>query len=180
MLLVERRAKHFGSVVATDDVALSVEPGGLHAVIGLDGAAKTTPIARHCGQLLARESAREALARVVLAARAEWSVSRLSHGERCQLECPMALAGRPRLLLLDESIAGLGQEESVHIVEMLRGLKGEVSILLVEHNMEAVFALADRVTVPVSGRAIASGRPVEIRASESVRHTYLGEEAANG
>jgi branched-chain amino acid transport system ATP-binding protein len=95
----------------------------------------------------------------------------------------MALAGSPRLLLLDEPMAGLGPEESARMVAMLRALKSEVTILLVEHDMEAVFALADRITVLVYGRVIASGAPAEIRANDQVREAYLGEteeEAAHG
>ncbi len=93
----------------------------------------------------------------------------------------MALAGNPRMLLLDEPMAGLGPEESARMVGMLRELKKELTILLVEHDMEAVFALADRITVLVYGRVIASGAPDEIRANSQVRDAYLGEaEAAHG
>jgi branched-chain amino acid transport system ATP-binding protein len=93
----------------------------------------------------------------------------------------MALAGTPRMLLLDEPMAGLGPEESARMVAMLRDLKKELSILLVEHDMEAVFALADRITVLVYGRVIASGEPADIRANPAVRDAYLGEqEAAHG
>jgi branched-chain amino acid transport system ATP-binding protein len=99
----------------------------------------------------------------------------LSHGERRLLELAMALAGAPRLLLLDEPMAGLGPEESARMVGMLRGLKRTYTILLVEHDMEAVFALADRITVLVYGRAIASGAPHEIRANPAVMEAYLGE-----
>ena len=93
----------------------------------------------------------------------------------------MALAGNPRMLLLDEPMAGLGPEESARMVTMLRELKKELAILLVEHDMEAVFALADRITVLVYGRVIASGEPSAIRANAAVREAYLGEqEAAHG
>jgi branched-chain amino acid transport system ATP-binding protein len=102
----------------------------------------------------------------------------LSHGEHRQLELAMALAGSPRMLLLDEPMAGLGPEESARMVAMLRELKGELTILLVEHDMEAVFALADRITVLVYGRAIASGAPADIRANVAVREAYLGEQEA--
>jgi branched-chain amino acid transport system ATP-binding protein len=122
-----------------------------------------------------REPARAALARAGLSARADQPASALSHGEHRQLELAMALAGSPRMLLLDEPMAGLGPEESARMVAMLRGLKGEVTILLVEHDMEAVFALADRITVLVYGRAIASGAPDDIRANAAVRDAYLGE-----
>jgi branched-chain amino acid transport system ATP-binding protein len=123
-----------------------------------------------------REPARAALARVGLAERADFPASELSHGEHRLLELAMALAGRPRMLLLDEPMAGLGPDESARMVDMLRALKKEYTILLVEHDMEAVFALADRITVLVYGRAIASGRPDDIRNNAQVREAYLGEE----
>jgi branched-chain amino acid transport system ATP-binding protein len=122
------------------------------------------------------EPARAALARVGLAGRAETRVGRLSHGEQRQLEIAMALATKPRLLLLDEPMAGMGQDESARMVEMLRTLKGGVTILLIEHDMETVFALADRITVLVYGRIIASGDPAAIRADAAVREAYLGEQ----
>jgi len=130
-----------------------------------------------------REPAQAALERVGLGARADVPASALSHGEHRQLELAMALVGRPRLLLLDEPMAGLGPEESARMVAMLRALKSEVTILLVEHDMEAVFALADRITVLDYGRVIASGAPADIRANVQVREAYLGEaeaEAAHG
>jgi branched-chain amino acid transport system ATP-binding protein len=125
-----------------------------------------------------RQPARAALARVGLTARADQPASALSHGEHRQLELAMALAGNPRLLLLDEPMAGLGPEESARMVDMLRALKRELTILLVEHDMEAVFALADRITVLVYGRVIASGAPADIRANAAVRDAYLGEAEA--
>jgi branched-chain amino acid transport system ATP-binding protein len=128
-----------------------------------------------------REPARAALARVGLSERAHLPASALSHGEHRQLELAMALASSPRMLLLDEPMAGLGPEESARMVAMLRALKRELTILLVEHDMEAVFALADRITVLVYGRVIASGVPADIRANAAVRDAYLGEaEAAHG
>ena len=128
-----------------------------------------------------RDPARAALARVGLSARADQPASALSHGEHRQLELAMALAGNPRMLLLDEPMAGLGPEESARMVEMLRALKRELTILLVEHDMEAVFALADRITVLVYGQVIATGAPADIRANADVRDAYLGEvEAAHG
>jgi branched-chain amino acid transport system ATP-binding protein len=122
-----------------------------------------------------RQPARAALARVGLAQRADFPASVLSHGEHRLLELAMALAGQPRMLLLDEPMAGLGPEESARMIELLRALKRDLTILLVEHDMEAVFALADRITVLVYGRAIASGTPEAIRANEEVRRAYLGE-----
>jgi len=122
-----------------------------------------------------REPALAALARVGLADRADRVTSALSHGEHRLIELAMALAGRPRMLLLDEPMAGLGPEESARMVEMLRALKKELTILLIEHDMEAVFALADRITVLVYGRVIATGAPAEIRNNAAVREAYLGE-----
>ena len=92
----------------------------------------------------------------------------------------MALATGPSLLLLDEPTAGMGAEESARMIELLGGLKGGQTILLVEHDMDAVFALADRITVLVYGRAIATGEPEEIRANAKVREAYLGEQEEAG
>jgi branched-chain amino acid transport system ATP-binding protein len=122
------------------------------------------------------EPARAVLRQVGLAERADWPVTALSHGERRLLELALALAGRPSLLLLDEPMAGLGRQEAREVVEFLRGLKGGHAILLVEHDMDAVFALADRISVLASGRLIATGRPDEIRANREVRAAYLGED----
>ena len=118
------------------------------------------------------------LAEVGLAARADTPAANLSHGEQRQLEIAMALAGDPRLLLLDEPMAGMGAEESQRLIGFLRGFKGQRAMLLIEHDMDAVFQLADRITVLVYGRAIASGTPDEIRANPEVRQAYLGEETA--
>jgi branched-chain amino acid transport system ATP-binding protein len=123
-----------------------------------------------------RTPARAALARVGLAGRADVVVSNLSHGEHRQLEIAMALATTPRMLLLDEPMAGMGPDESARMVKTLRELKRELTILLIEHDMEAVFALADRITVLVYGRIIASGTPEAIRANAEVRQAYLGEQ----
>ena len=119
-----------------------------------------------------------ALKRVGLDSRADMLASRLSHGEHRQLEIAMALATRPRLLLLDEPMAGLGPEGSGRMLALLRELKAMVTILLVEHDMEAVFALADRIIVLVEGRAIASDVPEAIRANGEVRRAYLGDQGA--
>jgi branched-chain amino acid transport system ATP-binding protein len=123
----------------------------------------------------------EALARlesVGLADRAATRASLLSHGEKRGLELAMALAMAPRLLLLDEPMAGTGHEEGGRLIDLLMTLKGRLPILLVEHDMDAVFRLADRVSVLVYGRIIASGTPDAIRANPDVRAAYLGEETA--
>jgi branched-chain amino acid transport system ATP-binding protein len=123
-------------------------------------------------------AAMTALARVGLGARAQARAGQLSHGEKRLLEVAIALATAPKLLLLDEPLAGLGREESVAGIALLRQLKSEYTILLVEHDMDAVFALADRISVLVYGRVIATGTPDAIRRDPAVRAAYLGEEMA--
>ncbi|MGH6739148.1 MAG: ABC transporter ATP-binding protein [Bradyrhizobium sp.] len=123
-----------------------------------------------------RDTAQAALQRVGLADRADVLVSRLSHGEQRELELAVALATKPQLLLLDEPMAGLGVTESARMVKLLQELRKEVTIVLVEHDMEAVFALADRITVLVYGRVIASGVPSEIRQNDEVKRAYLGNQ----
>ncbi len=118
--------------------------------------------------------AERALAEVGLAHRAGVAAATLSHGEQRQLEIAMTLATRPRILLLDEPLAGMGGEESARMVELLQTLKAAHAMLLVEHDMDAVFALADRLTVMVEGRVLASGTPDAIRASAAVQEAYLG------
>jgi branched-chain amino acid transport system ATP-binding protein len=123
-----------------------------------------------------RDAAHAALDRVGLGSRADVLVSKLSHGERRELELAVALASRPKLLLLDEPMAGLGVTESQRMVKLLQELRRDISIVLVEHDMEAVFALADRISVLVYGRVIASGDPAAIRQNEEVRRAYLGDQ----
>jgi branched-chain amino acid transport system ATP-binding protein len=159
----------FPDFTALDNVALAVQAHAGHSF-------RFWKPARRDDEL--RAPARAALARVGLGERADTLVSRLSHGEHRQLELAMALATRPRLLLLDEPMAGLGPEESARVVTMLRALKGELTILLIEHDMEAVFALADRISVLVYGRIIASGAPAAIRTNAEVREAYLGGQGA--
>lgn len=124
------------------------------------------------------ERAMAALARVGLDARRDHNAGTMSHGEHRQLEIAMALATGPSALLLDEPTAGMGPEETVRMVEIIRSLKADHAILLIEHDMDAVFALADRITVLVYGRIIASGSPQAIRADAEVRKAYLGDEAS--
>ena len=123
-----------------------------------------------------RESARAILERVGLGPRASVEAAVLSHGERRLLEIAVALALAPRCFLLDEPMAGLGSEGTARLVSFLRELKQEAPILLIEHDMDAVFQLADRISVLVYGRIIASGSTAEIRADPQVRAVYLGEE----
>lgn len=120
--------------------------------------------------------ARAALAQVGLESRADEVVLTLSHGEKRQVEIAMALATRPRVLLLDEPLAGMGAEESIRIVELLHELAKDHAILLVEHDMDAVFAVADTLTVMVNGRVLESGSPAQIRSSRAVQEAYLGVE----
>ena len=138
----------FLDFTALDNVALAVQAHAGHSF-------RFWREARREAEL--REPARAALARVGLADAPTCSSSNLSHGEHRQLEIAMALATGPRMLLLDEPMAGMGPEESARMVTTLRELKRELTILLIEHDMEAVFALADRITVLVYGRVIASG-----------------------
>jgi branched-chain amino acid transport system ATP-binding protein len=247
LLQVQNLTKHFGGIMASDDVTMDVADRELHAVIGPNGAGKTTLLGQLTGELAAnsgtirfagaditrvpawrrsalglarsfqitslfldftaldnvalavqahaghsfrfwrdarrepelRAPARVALERLDLGHRADTPAAALSHGEQRQLEIAMAIATRPRMLLLDEPMAGMGPDEAARLVAMLRELKREVAIVLVEHDMEAVFALADRVTVLVYGRVIASDRPEAIRANAEVRRAYLGEEAGH-
>jgi branched-chain amino acid transport system ATP-binding protein len=123
------------------------------------------------------EPARRVLQEVGLGERTDVMAANLAHGEQRQLEVAMALATKPRLLLLDEPMAGMGIEESQRMIALLRSLKGRQTLVLVEHDMDAVFRLADRISVLVYGRVIASDVPERIRMNEEVRKAYLGEEA---
>jgi branched-chain amino acid transport system ATP-binding protein len=126
----------------------------------------------------ARQAAEDALAAAGLAHRAYVQAAELAYGERRQLELAMALAAQPKFLLLDEPMAGMSAQESAAVIRLLKGLKGRYTILLVEHDMDAVFALADRITVLVYGRVMFTGTPDEIREHAEVRAVYLGEEGA--
>jgi branched-chain amino acid transport system ATP-binding protein len=151
---------------AADNVALAAQAHDGHSFRFWGNARKERGL---------RETARAALERVGLAGRADVLVSKLSHGEQRELELAVALATKPQLLLLDEPMAGLGVTESARMVKLLSELRKEVTIVLVEHDMEAVFALADRLSVLVYGRIIASGDPETIRTDPAVRQAYLGE-----
>jgi branched-chain amino acid transport system ATP-binding protein len=157
----------FLDFTALDNVALAVQARAGHSF-------RFWADARADARL--RGPAMMALDRVGLAGRADTLAAKLSHGEHRQLELAVALATQPRLLLLDEPMAGLGTEESARMVSLLRDLKGELTIVLVEHDMAAVFALADRITVLVYGRVIASDAPEVIRQNADVRRAYLGEQ----
>jgi branched-chain amino acid transport system ATP-binding protein len=120
--------------------------------------------------------ARAALEEVGLTERAHVAAGRLSHGEKRALELAIALAMEPKLLLLDEPMAGTGREETERLIALLRRLKGRMAMILVEHDMSAVFALADRLSVMIYGRVVASGAPAAIRADPQVQAAYLGDE----
>lgn len=122
------------------------------------------------------QSARSLLHRVGIGERAHVKAGALSHGEQRQLELAMVLAASPRLLLLDEPTAGMGVDETERMVRLLAGLRGRYSMLMVEHDMDAVYALADRVTVLVYGRILATGTVDEIRSNAEVRKAYLGDD----
>jgi branched-chain amino acid transport system ATP-binding protein len=156
----------FRDFTALDNVALAVQAHRGHSFRFWRDARREDAL---------RRPAFAALARVGLRDRAGTRVDKLSHGEQRQLEIAMALASEPQLLLLDEPMAGMGPDESARMVHLLRALKGSVTILLIEHDMEAVFALADRLSVLVYGRIIASGDPETIRTDLAVRQAYLGE-----
>jgi len=154
---------------ASDNVALAAQAHDGHSFYFWGNARKESAL---------RNAALAALKRVGLEHRADVVVSRLSHGEQRELELAVALATRPQLLLLDEPMAGLGTTESARMVKLLQELRREVTIVLVEHDMEAVFALADRITVLVYGRVIASDVPAAIRQNEEVKRAYLGDQHA--
>jgi branched-chain amino acid transport system ATP-binding protein len=157
------------SFSARDNVQIALRPRLGHSFIFLRDAAADPELNRRAEALLAE---------VGLADREDVPAGELAHGEKRQLELAMALASEPRLLLLDEPMAGVGHGESGRMVELLLRLKGGRAMLLVEHDMDAVFRIADRITVMVGGRAIASGAPEAIRADPEVRRAYLGESAA--
>lgn len=152
---------------AQDNVALAVQARQGHSFRFWRDARRNATL---------RDPALHFLTQAGMANRAGMIVSDLSHGEQKQLELAVALATEPRFLLLDEPMAGLGAAESRAMTATLLGLKGRITMLLVEHDMDAVFALADRITVLVRGRAIATGTPDAIRANPDVRAAYLADE----
>jgi branched-chain amino acid transport system ATP-binding protein len=154
---------------AMDNVALAAQAHDGHSFHFWENARRISHL---------RKAAQSALDRVGLGHRADVVVSQLSHGEQRELELAVALATGPQLLLLDEPMAGLGITESARMVKLLGELRREVTIILVEHDMDAVFALADRITVLVYGRVIASDVPAAIRQNEEVKRAYLGDQHA--
>jgi len=160
----------FKDFSALQNVALAIQAHDGHSFRFWRPAAKDASLT---------EPAREILARVGLEARAHVLGGNLAHGEQRQLEIAMALATKPKMLLLDEPMAGMGADDSERMTKFLATLKRTYTILLIEHDMDAVFALADRITVLVYGRRIATGTPPEIRGNAEVRAAYLGEESVN-
>jgi branched-chain amino acid transport system ATP-binding protein len=160
----------FQDFTALDNVALAIQAHAGHSFRFWRPAQKDPAL---------RDPAQAALEHIGLGDRGDVPAANLSHGEQRQLEIAMALATEPSLLLLDEPMAGMGRDESTRMVELLQGLRGNHTIVLIEHDMDAVFALADRITVLVYGRAIATGAPAQIRADAAVRAAYLGTEAAD-
>lgn len=157
----------FSSFTAEENVALAVQATEPHSFRFWRPAAQIDRLRRPALQLIGALGLRE---------RNDVIAAGMSHGEHRQLELAMALATRPTMLLLDEPMAGLGTEESHAMVELLGRLKRKYTIILIEHDMEAVFSLADRISVLVSGRIIASGNAESIRGNSEVKQAYLGED----
>ncbi|MCD6076170.1 MAG: branched-chain amino acid transporter substrate-binding protein [Ramlibacter sp.] len=159
----------FPELTVLQNVALAVQVRSGHSMRFWGAVARDRSLA---------DEAATYLEEVGLAQRADVLAANVSHGEKRALEIAIALASRPRLLLLDEPMAGMGPDESARMIKLLSRVKRRFSTILVEHDMEAVFALADRVAVLVSGRIIAVGAPDDIRDDPAVRAAYLGEEVA--
>lgn len=151
-----------------ENVRLAAQSRTPHAVRWLTPAASLADI---------NERAERAMTLAGLAHRAFLPASAISHGEQRQLEIAMTLATDPQVLLLDEPLAGMGQAEAERMIALLQTIKTDHAMMLVEHDMDAVFTLADQLTVMVNGQVIASGSPAEIRADAGVQAAYLGEEA---
>jgi branched-chain amino acid transport system ATP-binding protein len=157
----------FREFTALQNVMLAVQAHAGHSFSFFRPAARETA-------LIAPATA--ALEQVGLGARLHALAAEMAHGEHRQLELAMTLATSPKLLLLDEPMAGMSQAESEEMVTLLKGLKGKYAIVLVEHDMDVVFALADRISVLVYGRVVASGTPEEIRNNQDVKDAYLGDQ----
>ncbi len=160
-----------GSFTVVDNVALAVQAVSGSSFRFWRAAEDETGLAAQ---------ALEILRRVGLEGLAQRTARDLSHGEHRQLELALALATRPQLMLLDEPMAGMGPDESERMLTLIAGLKGSHTIVLVEHDMDVVFRLADRISVLVAGRIIATGSGEEIRANAEVRSAYLGDDGGEG
>jgi branched-chain amino acid transport system ATP-binding protein len=157
------------SFTVAENLEVALRPRRGHSFVFLCVAGRAAGLDREVQALLER---------VGLAGRADVVARALAHGEQRQLELAMALASAPRLLLLDEPMAGIGHAEAPAMIELLLRIKEDCAMLLIEHDMDAVFRVADRITVLVGGRAIASGAPAAIRDDPQVRAAYLGESEA--
>lgn len=157
----------FPEFTVLESVALAKQAHGSHSFGAWRALLKRTHLV---------DAAEHAIAKAGLRHRISQRVSELAHGERRQLEMAMVLVSQPKVLLLDEPMAGMSHQESMKVVDLLAGLKGQYTLLLVEHDMQAVFALADTISVLVNGAIIASGKPENIRQSPDVRSAYLGDE----
>ena len=157
----------FDSMTVEENIALAVQAHKGHSFRFWRPAAKEPQLTG---------PTRSTLKRVGLEERSRVLAANLSYGEKRQLEVGMALAGDPKLMLLDEPMAGMGPGGTVKMTELIQRLKGSLTILLVEHDMNAVFSLADRITVLVYGESLATGTPEQIRGHPDVRRAYLGEE----
>jgi branched-chain amino acid transport system ATP-binding protein len=160
----------FGEFTALQNVLLAVQPRRGHSF-------RFWRAAENNEALVTR--ARQALREAGLATHADQPVARLSHGERRQLELAMTLATEPRLLLLDEPMAGMSPSDAESVIGVLRGLKGRYTTVLIEHDMDAVFALADRISVLFYGRILVTGTVADIRSNPVVRDAYLGHDERN-
>ncbi len=159
---VYQRTEVFEPLTALENVAMGV-------------AARRAPYRFAPPSAEERSVADELLSRVGLAGREQVPARALSHGERRQLELAIALAQRPRVLLLDEPTAGMSPAETTRVTELVAGLDRSLTVLIVEHDMDVVFRLADRITVLHEGRVIADGPPLEVRRNEQVNEVYLGK-----
>jgi branched-chain amino acid transport system ATP-binding protein len=159
----------FRSASVVDNIALAVQ-----AVTGTSLRA-WRPVTRDAALF---ERARQVLSAIGLGAKGGYAIDQLSHGERRALEVGMALASRPRLILLDEPMAGMGPDESARMEALVAASRATSTVLLIEHDVDAVFRLADRVSVLVGGRIIATGAPAAVRNDPAVIAAYLGEEHA--
>ena len=155
----------FKSMSALDNVALAIQ-----ASLGQVFSA-WRPVKQ---DVESHDRAMAILERLGLADKHHWRIEQLSHGEQRALEVGMALAGKPKLVLLDEPLAGMGLQESEAMTQLIDSLRRDFSVLLIEHDVEAVFRLADTVSVLVSGRIVASGKPADVRANPAVTAAYLG------
>ncbi len=191
-------SKAFGALTAVDEVSLGIDAGTLHSIIGPNGAGKTTlfnlltgTYRPSSGRIVfdgrditgtpAHRVAHLGLARSFQRTNVFPAFSLLreiSHGEQRQLELAIALAAAPRVLLLDEPAAGLSPEETKKLVALVRALKGRYTIVLIEHKMDIIMSVSDRISVMHFGRLIAQGTPAEIQRHPEVRRAYLGGVAA--